>query len=58
MAKKKSFLLRIDPNLYDIMQRWADDEFRSVNAQIEFILRQAAMRAGRNADKANKKHEE
>lgn len=58
MAKKKSFLLRIDPNLYDIMQRWADDEFRSVNAQIEFILHQAAMRAGRNADKANKKHEE
>lgn len=47
MAKKKSFPLRIDPQLYEVLEHWAADEFRSVNAQIEFILRQAARQAGR-----------
>jgi hypothetical protein len=46
MAEKKKFLLRIDPDLYDTLERWASDEFRSVNAQIEFVLRQAARSAG------------
>ncbi|MFT8709220.1 MAG: toxin-antitoxin system HicB family antitoxin [Sporolactobacillus sp.] len=45
--EKKKFLLRIDPQLYAIMQQWADDEFRSVNGQIENALREAARRAGR-----------
>ena len=47
MAKKKSFPLRIDPKLYEVLERWAADEFRSVNSQIEFVLRNAALKAGR-----------
>ena len=47
MAKKKSFPLRIDPKLYEVLERWAADEFRSVNSQIEFVLRNAALNAGR-----------
>jgi len=50
---KKQFPLRIDPNLYDALERWAADEFRSVNAHIEFVLRDALRKAGRL-----KKHEE
>lgn len=49
MAERKSFLLRIDQKLYEDIKRWADAEFRSVNAQIEFILRRAAdRRAGKS----------
>jgi hypothetical protein len=46
---KKSFLLRLDPRLWAEVQAWADDELRSVNGQIEFVLRQAvaARRKGR-----------
>lgn len=47
MAQKKRFLLRIDPSLYDDLQRWADDEYRSVNAHIEYLLRDALKKAGR-----------
>ena len=47
MPPKKSFPLRIDPKLYGILEQWAADEFRSVNAQIEFLLRNATMKAGR-----------
>jgi hypothetical protein len=47
MAEKKKFLLRIDPDLYNALEKWASDEFRSANAQIEFLLRQAAKSAGR-----------
>lgn len=47
MAKKKNFPLRIDPELYDILQRWAKDEFRSVNSHVEFLLRESAKKAGR-----------
>ncbi|MCU0227749.1 MAG: hypothetical protein MUF01_08915 [Bryobacterales bacterium] len=38
---KKSFLLRIDEEVHDALKRWADDELRSVNGQIEFLLRRA-----------------
>jgi len=41
MATKKTYLLRIDPDLWNELQRWAADELRSVNGQIEYILRQA-----------------
>lgn len=47
MAEKKGFPLRLDPEIYDAIQRWADDELRSMNAQIEFLLREALRRAGR-----------
>ena len=51
MKKRKDFLLRIDPKLYDALEKWADDEVRSVNAQIEFLLRDAAKRHGRLKNK-------
>ncbi len=47
MTARKNFPLRIDPKLYRALERWAADEFRSVNAQIEFLLREAVLRAGR-----------
>ena len=47
MATRKSFLLRISPELYETLEHWAADELRSVNAQIEYLLADAARRAGR-----------
>ncbi|MBR2835118.1 MAG: Arc family DNA-binding protein [Coriobacteriales bacterium] len=47
MAARKQYPLRIDPEVWDAVQAWADDEFRSVNAQVEWILRDALRRAGR-----------
>lgn len=44
---KKAYLLRTDHELFDALQRWADDEFRSVNQQIEYLLREALKKAGR-----------
>jgi hypothetical protein len=47
MAERKAFPLRLEPAVYDALQRWAGAEMRSVNAQIEFLLRQALKQAGR-----------
>lgn len=47
MTHKKSFPLRIDPKLYEVIKKWADDEFQSVNGHIEFLLKDAAKRASR-----------
>lgn len=47
MAARKSFALRIDAKTYDAMQRWAKDDLRSLNAQIEFVLRESLRKAGR-----------
>ncbi len=47
MAEKKPFLLRVDRELLDAVQRWANDDLRSLNGQIEFLLRDALKRAGR-----------
>ena len=47
MAERKPFLLRVDPAVLDALQKWAADDLRSVNAQIEFVLRDALVRAGR-----------
>ena len=47
MAKRKSFALRIDENTLEAMQRWARDDLRSLNSQIEFVLRAALQDAGR-----------
>jgi hypothetical protein len=44
---RESFLLRTDPRILDALRRWADDELRSVNGQIEYVLRQALRDAGR-----------
>ena len=45
--EKKRFLLRLDPKLHAAIERWAADELRSVNAQIEYLLKEAARDAGR-----------
>jgi len=47
MAQRKPFLLRLDPETHQAMQRWADAELRSLNAQIEYLLRRALREAGR-----------
>jgi hypothetical protein len=47
MAQKKKFLIRIDPDLFNRLQCWADDEFRSLNGQIEYLLRDALLKSGR-----------
>jgi hypothetical protein len=47
MAERKSLLLRIDPRVHAALERWARDDLRSVNAQIEFLLRRALQQAGR-----------
>jgi hypothetical protein len=44
---RKPFLLRVDPAVHDALARWASDEFRSLNAQIELVLRRALSDAGR-----------
>ena len=47
MAQRKPFLLRLEPATHEALQRWADADLRSLNAQIEFLLRQALREAGR-----------
>jgi len=47
MAERKGFLLRMEPEVYDALQRWASDELRSLNAQIEFLLRRSLTESGR-----------
>jgi hypothetical protein len=47
MAERKAFLVRIDPALHQALQRWADSDLRSLNAQIEFLLRRSLREAGR-----------
>ncbi|MFJ8072871.1 hypothetical protein ACIQ7Q_02710 [Streptomyces sp. NPDC096176] len=46
-SERKQVLLRLDPAVYEALARWAGDELRSTNAQIEFILRRALSEAGR-----------
>jgi hypothetical protein len=47
MPDSKRFLLRLDPRLFDALRRWANDDLRSVNGQIEYLLSDVARRAGR-----------
>ena len=47
MSRKKAIPLRIDEQIWRAMRRWSDDELRSLNAQIEYVLREALRRAGR-----------
>jgi hypothetical protein len=51
VAERKAFLLRIDPAILDSLQKWADDELRSLNGQIEFVLRRVLQQEGRLKDK-------
>ena len=60
MADRKPFLLRIDRETLDAVQRWADDDLRSLNGQIEFLLRRALRDAGRettNYDRTSKEED-
>ena len=50
MAERKPFLLRVDPALLEALQRWASDDLRSLNAQIEWILKRALADSGRVKD--------
>lgn len=47
MSEKKKFLLRLDAALYDALEKWAADELRSINAQMEYLLKEAVRKAGR-----------
>lgn len=47
MAERKAFLLRIDPAVLAAVQRWANDDLRSLNAQVEFLLRRSLAESGR-----------
>jgi len=57
MAKKKSFVLRIDEDTYKSLVKWADDEFRSVNGQLEWIIHEQLRKAGRLPKKSNSSKE-
>jgi hypothetical protein len=52
-TERKSILLRLDPAVHDALARWAADELRSTNAQIEFMLRRALSEAGRLPDRVS-----
>jgi hypothetical protein len=52
MAVRKQYLLRVDPELWAEIEKWAADELRSVNAQVEYILRDAVRRRGRGGSAA------
>ena len=54
MSERKGILLRLDPAVHDALARWAADELRSTNAQIEFLLRRALTEAGRMPERAGK----
>lgn len=47
MAEKKKFLLRIDDKIYTALEKWAADEFRSINGQIEYLLKESLKKSGR-----------
>ena len=51
MTKKKQFVLRLSPEKYEALEKWAADEFRSINGQIEWIIDRALSQAGRNNKK-------
>lgn len=55
MAEKKAFILRINPDTLKELEKWASDEFRSVNGQIEYLLQKALIDEGRGKSKPSKK---
>ena len=58
MAERKPFLLRIDREILDAVQRWADDDLRSLNGQIEFLLLRALKEGGREPKDARREKKE
>lgn len=57
MANRDSFLLRVDPKVLQAIRQWAEDDLRSVNGQIEFILRRALADAGRKTESKKSKND-
>jgi hypothetical protein len=57
MAERKPFLLRLDPAIHEALQRWANDDLRSLNGQIEYLLRQMLVQAGRLRQSAGARSE-
>ncbi len=57
MSKKKAFVLRVQPEMLEAIEKWAQDEFRSTNGQIEWILNNALSKAGRKK-KAREKEDD
>jgi hypothetical protein len=55
MPESKRFLLRLDPRLFEALRRWADEELRSINGQIEYLLTDQARRAGRLPNKTTRR---
>lgn len=53
MAKKKAFVLRVNPEMMESLEKWAADEFRSANGQIEYLLNEALKKAGRKKKKTD-----
>ena len=53
MGQKKRFLLRLDEQLYEVLEKWSADELRSVNAQIEYLLVEAVKKSGRSKEPKN-----
>jgi hypothetical protein len=58
VADRKALLIRIDPRVHEALERWARDELRSVNAQIEFALRRALQEGGRLGDERGTTNDE
>ena len=58
MAEKKAYALRVNAQVLDAIQRWADDELRSLNAQIEYVLREALRQNGRLKGPADERKDE
>lgn len=55
---KKNFVVRINEETYKLLEQWANDEFRSVNGQIEYLLHEALLKSGRKKTGLNKKEKE
>ncbi len=58
MSEKKKFLLRLDEELYSSIEKWAADDLRSVNAQMEFLLKETVRKAGRTIRTAESAHDD
>ncbi|MEE4176810.1 MAG: Arc family DNA-binding protein [Bacteroides sp.] len=58
MSKKKPFVLRLQPEMMEALEKWAADDFRSVNGQLEWIIHRALKEAGRNKPSKVKPKEE
>ncbi len=58
MAEKKTLLLRLSPKMWEEISKWADDEFRSVNGQIEYLISEALRKRNKSAPKTDSDKEE